>query len=81
MVENIVERCEWSSPIAIIIVTVVRPLRSNHVSEYLGPRTWNIGWDIADKNWMHEMDPNGQRVNNMEENKERLRTCPKMSRA
>lgn len=35
---------------AMIIVAVVRPLRSNHVSLYMGPRTWNMGWAIAAKN-------------------------------
>lgn len=43
---------EGNPPMAISIVAVVRPLRSNHISEYLGPRTWNIGWDIAAKDWM-----------------------------
>ena len=36
--------------IAITIVAVVRPLRLNHVSEYLGPMTWYIGCAIEAKN-------------------------------
>lgn len=34
-------------PIAMSMVAVVRPLRSNHLSEYMGPRTWNTGCATA----------------------------------
>jgi hypothetical protein len=33
--------------IAMSMVAVVRPLRSNHFSEYMGPRTWKTGCAIA----------------------------------
>jgi len=31
------------APIAMSIVAVVRPFKSNHFSEYIGPNTWNTG--------------------------------------
>lgn len=39
---------EAYGPIAMIMVAVVRPLRSNHFSEYMGPRTWKMGCAIAE---------------------------------
>lgn len=41
-------RREMFRPIAISMVAVVRPLRSNHFSEYMGPRTWKAGCAIAE---------------------------------
>lgn len=38
---------ETYGPIAISMVAVVRPLRSNHFSEYMGPRTWKTGCATA----------------------------------
>ena len=40
---------------AMTIVAVVRPLRSNHVSEYFEPRTWKIGWAIEVKSWRNSV--------------------------
>jgi hypothetical protein len=37
---------------ARIAVAVVRPLRSNQVSEYLGHRTWYIGCAMAAKTFL-----------------------------
>lgn len=36
--------------IAMAIVAVVRPLRSNHLSENIGASTWNTGCEMAPKN-------------------------------
>lgn len=44
-------RARQSAQIAIIMVAVVRPWRSNHVSEYLGPRTWKMGCEIEAINY------------------------------
>jgi len=33
------------------IVAVVRPFRLNHLSEYIGPSTWNTGCAIPAKNY------------------------------
>lgn len=42
-------RMGWrDGPIAMIMVAVVRPLRSNHFSEYMGPRTWKMGCAIPE---------------------------------
>jgi hypothetical protein len=38
-------------PIEIAIVAAVRPLRSNHVSEYFGARTRKTGCAIALNSW------------------------------
>lgn len=35
----------------MIIVAVVRPLRSNQTSEYFGAKTWYTGCAIAEKNY------------------------------
>lgn len=36
--------------IAMAIVAVVRLLRSNHLSENMGPSIWDTGFEIAPKN-------------------------------
>lgn len=41
----------------MIIVAVVRPFKSNHFSEYIGPKTWKIGCAIPPKSYSFQKFP------------------------